>query len=70
MINIIKNIYTNKLGNNGFLILVYAILYIYFIGIPVKLVNDLDPSWQFTLNYAVSNNLIFGKDIIFTFGPH
>ena len=67
--NVTKKIFTNKLGNNSLLILVYTIVYIYFIGMPKKLVNDLDPSWQFTINYAVSNNLIFGKDIIFTYGP-
>lgn len=29
----------------------------------------LDPSWQYALNIAIEKKLIFGKDVIFTFGP-
>ena len=30
---------------------------------------SLDPSWQLTLNYAYLNNMEWGKDFVFTFGP-
>lgn len=30
----------------------------------------LDPSWKFSMNQAVAQNLHIGKDIIFTFGPY
>ena len=30
----------------------------------------LDPAWVIGLNQAVSQNLIFGQDLIFTFGPY
>ena len=30
----------------------------------------LDPSWSFAMNQAVAQHLVFGKDIIFTFGPY
>ena len=29
----------------------------------------LDPSWCYALNEAVAHHLVFGKDLIFTFGP-
>lgn len=32
--------------------------------------DGLDPSWMFGLNEAVAQGFIFGRDIIFTFGPY
>lgn len=32
--------------------------------------ESLDPSWMFGVNQAVAQGLVFGKDIIFTFGPY
>ena len=29
----------------------------------------LDPSWMYALNEAFSRNLLFGRDVVFTFGP-
>jgi hypothetical protein len=29
----------------------------------------LDPSWAFALNEAVARHLVFGRDVVFTFGP-
>ena len=29
----------------------------------------LDPSWKMTLNWAWENEVSFGKDLIFTYGP-
>jgi hypothetical protein len=31
--------------------------------------NSLDPSWAITLNYINNNDFIWGKDIVFTYGP-
>jgi len=35
----------------------------------VPITVGLDPSWVFALNYFFANNIPFGKDIIFTYGP-
>ncbi len=32
--------------------------------------SDLDPSWCLGLNQAVAQGLVFGRDIVFTFGPY
>jgi hypothetical protein len=29
----------------------------------------LDPSWAYALNEAVARHLVFGRDVVFTFGP-
>ena len=31
--------------------------------------RNLDPSWLFFLNYSWSNDIVFGKDAFFTYGP-
>lgn len=36
---------------------------------PHHLHVGLDPSWRYGLNEALENGLIFGRDLIFTFGP-
>lgn len=42
-----------------------------FVPLNPQLPQDgLDPSWAFTLNEAVSQKWVFGKDVIFTFGPY
>jgi hypothetical protein len=37
---------------------------------PSMPVAALDPSWQLSLNQAVENGLVFGRDVIFTCGPY
>ncbi|WP_141218256.1 hypothetical protein [Bordetella genomosp. 11] len=32
--------------------------------------GGLDPSWRYALNQAMSQGLVFGRDIIFTLGPY
>jgi hypothetical protein len=32
--------------------------------------SGLDPSWVYTMNQAVAQKLVFGKELIFTFGPY
>lgn len=36
---------------------------------PIEAANGLDPSWQMVLEHATLHKLIYGKDIVFTFGP-
>lgn len=31
--------------------------------------SGLDPSWRYAINQAVSQGLVFGRDLVFTFGP-
>jgi hypothetical protein len=31
--------------------------------------TGLDPSWAFALNYAHAKGLVFGRDLVFTYGP-
>ncbi|ARP84090.1 hypothetical protein CAL12_26925 [Bordetella genomosp. 8] len=31
---------------------------------------SLDPSWRYAINEAVARHFVFGKDLIFTFGPY
>jgi hypothetical protein len=40
-----------------------------FIPIPYSVGIGLDPSWGYALSKTVVEKLIFGRDIIFTFGP-
>lgn len=32
--------------------------------------NDLDGSWIFAFNQAVARDMVFGRDLVFTFGPY
>lgn len=40
-----------------------------FIPIPLGIITGLDPSWSYALSKAAAEKLIFGRDIIFTYGP-
>lgn len=37
---------------------------------PVMPVPGLDPGWAYGINQAVAQHLVFGKEIVFTFGPY
>ncbi len=37
---------------------------------PSMPISGLDPSWMFAINQGVARGLVFGKDIVFTFGPY
>jgi hypothetical protein len=37
--------------------------------LPMLPTRGLDASWAYALNVAVANHLVFGRDLIFTFGP-
>jgi hypothetical protein len=49
------------------LIFIFAMIFVRFDF--YKFENNIDNSWAMGLNLAVKNNFIFGKDIIFTYGP-
>ncbi|AWB09686.1 hypothetical protein TDSAC_0304 [Thermodesulfobium acidiphilum] len=55
------------LNEGAFVFIVLFFLTFYIIIVPFG--AGLDPSWQFAMNYAFEHGLIFGKDIIFTYGP-
>jgi hypothetical protein len=56
-----------KLSEGAFAFLVLFFLTFSTLSVPFSV--GLDPSWQFAMNYAFEHGLIFGKDIIFTYGP-
>jgi low affinity Fe/Cu permease len=37
---------------------------------PSMPTSGLDPSWTLAMNQAVAAHLVFGRDVIFTFGPY
>jgi hypothetical protein len=51
--------------------LLFLLPLIYFIPFPIFFApsTGLDPSWRISLNMAIDKGLIFGKDIVFTYGP-
>ena len=53
------------------LISFFLFWYIYFAFLPQPMpVNvGLDPSWSYGISQAAQNQLIFGKEIVFTYGP-
>jgi hypothetical protein len=52
-------------------ILLTVIIFCLFIPLnPVMPSAGLDPSWSLAINQALSDGLIFGKNLIFTFGPY
>ena len=51
------------------LLFVYIIFYISFLPFPGPVILGLDPSWTYAISKAAEDNLIFGKDIVFTYGP-
>jgi len=53
----------------------YAIIFLFSIAVfvplnPVMPELGLDPSWRYAINEAVAQKLVFGRDLIFTFGPY
>lgn len=43
--------------------------FVAFLPMPWGIGIGLDPSWQYALSRAADDKLIFGQDIIFTYGP-
>lgn len=59
---------TSKLYQLPFLA-IFIYFFIVFLPLPEPIRTGLDPSWAYGIAYAAQKSLIFGKDIIFTYGP-
>lgn len=70
ILNLISKQYQNKY--NIILILLFVIYGLFFIALlpwPSGINIGLDPSWMWGISQGAKDNLIFGKDIVFTYGP-
>lgn len=52
------------------MILLVSILSLFVPLKPLMPIHGLDPSWMFDMNQAVAQHLVFGRDIVLTFGPY
>lgn len=57
------------LALNLFLIAIGIYFFIAFLPFPGPIRIGLDPSWSYAISKAAEDGMIFGKEIIFTFGP-
>ncbi|NEP09638.1 MAG: hypothetical protein F6K14_05285 [Symploca sp. SIO2C1] len=65
-----KNINFLKLGLYFITIIVVVVyVFIIFLPLPAGIGVGLDPSWTYGISRAAVDQLIFGQDIIFTYGP-
>ncbi len=61
----------SKLSRAVVLCLLVLIVLAVFVPLqPAMPSAGLDPSWAFGMNQAIAQGLVFGKDIVFTFGPY
>lgn len=49
---------------------VFTMLCVFVPWLPMMPEPGLDPSWMLGMNQALAQGLIFGRDIVFTFGPY
>jgi hypothetical protein len=60
------------LGNKNLLYLI-ALVYLFVALFPglslMPITPGLDPSWIYAINYIPHSNYVFGRDVVFTFGP-
>ena len=56
-----------KLLFPSFILFIYV--FIAFLPLPSPIQMGLDPSWSYAISQANQKQLIFGKEIIFTYGP-
>jgi len=56
-----------KLFFPSFILFIYV--FIAFLPLPSPIQMGLDPSWSYAISQAAQKQLIFGKEIIFTYGP-
>ncbi|MDH6099096.1 hypothetical protein NWP21_09620 [Anabaenopsis sp. FSS-46] len=56
---------------SNLIISLFICLYIFlaFLPLPSGIRVGLDPSWQYAISRGVVDKIVFGKDIIFTYGP-
>lgn len=62
--------FTRPSGRFAPFFLTLTILLAFTVLSPLMPVDDLDPSWMDGMNVAVAQGMVFGRDIIFTFGPY
>jgi len=63
--------FPSGLANLASALLILLISIVVFIPFtPAYPLDALDSSWMFALNDAVAKHLVFGRDVIFTFGPY
>lgn len=61
----------NRFGQLLFFFVLFAAALAVFVPFtPNMPAHGLDPSWAFGMNEAVARGFVFGKDIIFTYGPY
>ncbi len=53
-----------------FILLLIAVVAVIVPFSPIMPSEGLDPSWTLGMNQAYSQGLVFGRDIVFTFGPY
>jgi hypothetical protein len=70
--NFFKSNHFNTLINKIFLpIVLLSFSLTTFVAFEPQLPGtSLDAAWQYGMNYGVNQGFVFGKDIIFTFGPY
>lgn len=64
--------YVSALLKNGYFYATLAIVYLFFITFPAIYLptgTGLDRSWQYAINYLPGSSFIYGKDVMFAYGP-
>lgn len=51
------------------LFVIYGLFFVAFLPWPSGINWGLDPSWKWGISQVAKDNLIFGKEIVFTYGP-
>lgn len=51
-------------------LLLFTVMIVFVPFNPIMPTTGGDPSWMFGMNQATAQRLVFGKDIVFTFGPY
>ena len=60
-------------SNNTALYLIYSLLFgilFLFNANLYKIEQGIDYSWIFSINYAFANHFLWGKNLVFTYGPY
>jgi len=60
--------HSNSIVNIVFLFF-YSYFFIAFLPEIASIETGLDPSWRYGISEAANQNMVFGKNIVFTFGP-
>lgn len=64
--NTVESIFLKIRPINIMLFICFVLSYPNYVGL---IDHNLDPSWVFFLNYSFANDIVFGKDAFFTYGP-